>query len=248
MAVLAVTSAQFQSRNREAFHFRLSRRARYSKRNWFQSRNREAFHFRRNRHVCNRHRMYVSISQSRGFSFQGIRTRHSHTILRWSFNLAIERLFISGGNRTCIVLSVQRRFNLAIERLFISGATAPMHGVRRCRVSISQSRGFSFQDKRATEGIFGESFQSRNREAFHFRNPCRLLFPIPTRSFNLAIERLFISGKMGQAILKGSPVGFNLAIERLFISGRVWRYHTNRVNRFQSRNREAFHFRETARP
>ena len=65
-----------------------------------------------------------------------------------------------------------RRFNLAIEMLFISGAprTTQKHQ-HRFSVSISQSRCFSFQDRRHPP------------PAAHC-TPC----------FNLAIERLFISG------------------------------------------------------
>ena len=61
-------------------------------------------------------------------------------------------------------------------------------------------------------------FQSRNRDAFHFRGSCGALIVNEIKSFNLAIEMLFISGWC----LPGIPLNgkrFNLAIEMLFISG-----------------------------
>ena len=65
-------TVKFQSRNRDAFHFRSS--AGYLKSESqceFQSRNRDAFHFRRLAfRIARRRRDAVSISQSRGFSFQ----------------------------------------------------------------------------------------------------------------------------------------------------------------------------------
>ena len=110
-----------------------------------------------------------------------------------SFNLVIERLFVSGPcNRMhwCIVSLVSislssgfsfqaweasagaelhKGFNLVIKRLFISG---PVRGHEQVQivVSISLSSGFSFQDR------------------------CHTMLPNDTTSFNLVIERLFISG------------------------------------------------------
>ena len=122
--VLGVSPSSFQSRNRDAFHFRsatksstwnpfgfnlaiemlfisgkILRRDRHSKTHLFQSRNRDAFHFRVPPSAAGTAASsYVSISQSRCFSFQGKSCNISSTpFLR--FNLAIEMLFISGGHR-----------------------------------------------------------------------------------------------------------------------------------------------------
>ena len=87
----------------------------------FQSRNRDAFHFRLRMCTTNAVLTRVSISSSRGFSFQDDRR--------------------------------QRR-----ERLW-------------SRVSISSSRGFSFQGRLPLSPAGGTHcpFQSRHRDAFHFR-------------------------------------------------------------------------------
>ena len=63
--------------------------------------------------------------------------------------------------------------------------------------------------------------------------------------FNLAIEMLFISGIIEFRNLKMHIFGFNLAIEMLFISGGVRMQRHCLRRRFQSRNRDAFHFRRT---
>ena len=111
----------FQSRNRDAFHFRVgnagARRHRFPQ---FQSRNRDAFHFRLNETALDTLKTYVSISQSRCFSFQAQ---------------------ADAGVKVLVV-----GFNLAIEMLFISGWTACAQ-VRLAHVSISQSRCFSFQGR-----------------------------------------------------------------------------------------------------
>ena len=164
------------------------------------------------------------------------------------FNLAIERLFISGPHKIAFVKlkytkvsisqsrcfsfqgfqfqSTSRRvcglsFNLAIEMLFISGPRHALQRQRRTNVSISQSRCFSFQAKR--NGNCGNGAGS---------------------GFNLAIEMLFISGRRIRIPVGGRWRSFNLAIEMLFISGplpiRRWRVAPFQ---FQSRNRDAFHFR-----
>ena len=140
----------------------------------------------------------VSISQSRCFSFQVRRRLWKVPIRFTSFNLAIEMLFISGllcweRHRHCHrhrfnlaieMLFISGRwplntmqgrlpgFNLAIEMLFISGEAirVPLIGIRP--VSISQSRGFSFQ---APRRAIGKGYLLHR--------------------FNLAIEMLFISGR-----------------------------------------------------
>ena len=88
----------FQSRNRDAFHFRAVYEEDITITRWtmFQSRNRDAFHFRSDKDNLNR------------------------LFDKLCFNLAIEMLFISGGNVTSGNV-IRICFNLAIEMLFISG-------------------------------------------------------------------------------------------------------------------------------
>ena len=141
----------------------------------FQSRNRDAYHFR-----------------STGVKLNA-------NIGSISFNLAIEMLIISGPdvftprlditsfqsrNRDAYHFRIDKpsspshnndSFNLAIEMLVISGRRYPARQVI-IRVSISQSRCLSFQD--AGQGIESSEhfeFQSRNRDACHFRRRLRHL-------------------------------------------------------------------------
>ena len=137
----------FQSRYREAFHFRGKTQVTISALPVFQSRYREAFHFRASK---------IEIDDA-----------------FISFNLVIERLFISGGAFRCGLRRRRGCFNLVIERLFISGCLSQLG----CNpvvdaVSISLSRGFSFQESRQPNSNRPEClpFQSRYREAFHFRH------------------------------------------------------------------------------
>ena len=188
----------------------------------------------------------------------------------YGFNLAIEMLFISGATdlfawryNGVVSISQSRCFSFQVSRQLVSLASARI-------VSISQSRCFSFQDKPELRlADFSFVFQSRNRDAFHFRTGgtsdsrgCGY------DSFNLAIEMLFISGKppasarvtrnvsisqsrcfsfQGCANVHGCllPPGFNLVIEMLFISGAAPATPGVRGAEFQSRNRDAFHFRAT---
>ena len=137
-------------------------------------------------------------------------------------------------------------------------------------VSISQSRGFSFQALRnAFINPATMMFQSRNRDAFHFRCYCEYNRTTNTYQVSISQSRCFsVQGRgrlndrrnrrivsisqsrcfsfQGRMILSVASPGmsFNLAIEMLFISGELQPIQTCGVrNRFQSRNRDAFHFR-----
>ena len=162
----------------------------------------------------------VSISQSRCLSFQDNERSH--------------------------IFSAREGFNLAIEMLVISGSDSCWRCVWGCPVSISQSRCLSFQDERRNaNSVRGIAFQSRNRDACHFRSGQIAQIPFPLFSFNLAIEMLVISGQIKRLLLFRLRFRFNLAIEMLVISGR----HTPTCSSppspypFQSRNRDACHFR-----
>ena len=159
------------------------------------------------------------------------------------FNLAIEMLVISGGgtpvypgisklfqsrNRDACHFRLSRdkpptgelfSFNLAIEMLVISGHPRPRtHPAKDCFNLAIEMLVISGQARRDRKSSFW-------------------------KCFNLAIEMLVISGQSGIArdLL---TLGFNLAIEMLVISGRgEFRRRFGDIGQFQSRNRDACHFR-----
>ena len=210
----------------------------------FQSRNRDAFHFRD--------------------------TLPSGTAIRvYCFNLAIEMLFISGqhalritDNRVRWVSISQSRcfsyqatchrilplrkigFNLAIEMLFISGKSPNATDSAWRQVSISQSRCFSFQGNASSSGSTSSRFQSRNRDAFHFRSTIYIsgltllrefqsrnrdafhfrsmdgCYPQSHRGVSISQSRCFSFQEETQhRCEQEADRRFNLAIEMLFISG-----------------------------
>ena len=95
------------------------------------------------------------------------------------------------------------------------------------QVSISQSRCFSFQLATSQPRINAgscQAFQSRNRDAFLFNEVLNTLAEHLTNSgFNLAIEMLFFSTESGE-LDQQVIVGFNLAIEMLFFSTFEYRF------------------------
>ena len=168
-----------------------------------------------------RARHTVSISQSRCLSFQAVCGRRRKDVL---FSVSISQ-------SRCLSFQVNCRFLCSLFRL---------------RVSISQSRCLSFQ--------------------VHFQ--ARRLVDGDNLSFNLAIEMLVISGFYGdaeavnntivsisqsrclsfqvvnlEAEIAGIMASFNLAIEMLVISGKPYRSLWDLTTEFQSRNRDACHFR-----
>ena len=188
----------FQSRNRDAFHFRSRKRVGRLAPEWnFQSRNRDAFHFRtfrwwlgaarpmgfqsRNRDAFHfRYALYpagkvcIISFQSRNrdaFHFRRRRIRHAQDAYFDAFNLAIEMLFISGHVTTPQGAQVPILLSISQSRCFSFQGFLPrlrMHSV--LTLSISQSRCFSFQAKSyRPETVIPTNFQSRNRDAFHFR-------------------------------------------------------------------------------
>ena len=162
------------------------------------------------------------------------------------FNLAIEMLVISGKSKVSII-SPQPvpRFNLAIEMLVISGSLVAKHPTRATlAVSISQSRCLSFQDTHwmslksgshcfnlaiemlVISGVsfvpsyaYTYLFQSRNRDACHFRW--------------LHIQRL-AAGWTLVSISQSRCLSFQVYA----LWAECWR-----AGKFQSRNRDACHFR-----
>ena len=139
------------------------------------------------------------------------------------FNLAIEMLVISGRASARVKPSLRIVcFNLAIEMLVISGR----------RVIVSMRR-------------HSRAFQSRNRDACHFRaaGSCKVK-AATLRCFNLAIEMLVISGSMAVWIAAVSSADVSISQSRcLSFQGQYRRLSDAAESRFQSRNRDACHFR-----
>ena len=136
----------------------------------------------------------VSISLSSGFSFQA---------------------YASGSSGACV-----NRFNLVIERLLISGTPSDMHLQSLFQVSISLSSGFSFQARqaRAADAVRNE-FQSRYRAASHFRRlPLRKDIQ-GVLNVSISLSSGFSFQVSPSDFCKDDYSSFNLVIERLFISG-----------------------------
>ena len=135
----------FQSRNRDAFHFRVKQIFHEAKDllEVFQSRNRDAFHFR-----------YCWMCAS------------SPVIC---FNLAIEMLFISGNLSRTAPASAEK-FQSRNRDAFHIRTRFDTEAERSSMVSISQSRCFSYQVGSVRgDAVLILQFQSRNRDAFHIR-------------------------------------------------------------------------------
>ena len=139
----------------------------------FQSRNRDAFHFRKLiAGGTDFGSFVVSISQSRCFSFQGIRSLGARYHVAQNVSISQSRCFSFQGN-----CNPHRR---CFGRQFQSRNRDAFHFRGRMIGHLD-----AYQDK----------FQSRNRDAFHFRNRRRSCIAICySKCFNLAIEMLFISG------------------------------------------------------
>ena len=163
----------------------------------------------------------VSISQSRCLSFQGRKVKRLRQPIHLSFNLAIEMLVISGQHWHRYQFGQCLGFNLAIEMLVISGP------VRKALV-ISHVSGFNLAiEMLVISGIYRVyvsdtlpiKFQSRNRDACHFR----LISPPRARLIKLKVSisqsRCLSFQVNNHTVLTGDSHGFNLAIEMLVISG-----------------------------
>ena len=196
-SVTRYTRSLFQSRNRDAYHFRTSNPYASSSARAFVSISQSrclSFQVHARLKLGGRHSR-VSISQSRCLSFQVKAREEQRVHLVRRFNLAIEMLIISGRipcrvnhplfdvsisqsrclsfqvlTRSPCIQTILSRFNLAIEMLIISGSVVASDVSFGYVVSISQSRCLSFQaDPRK---IPADSYSR----------------------FNLAIEMLIISG------------------------------------------------------
>ncbi len=183
----------------------------------FQSRYREAFQFREERHL-----IYL------------IRHAWFQSRYREAFQFRAKEV-----EDTYEAYTFQSRYREAFQFRLRNPLSWPATFVFQSRYreafqfrSIQKSCGYTAAVK----------FQSRYREAFHFRSGGTECRDGGAFRFNLVIERLFISGSSEPGELDSSS-SFNLVIERLFISGQI-RVATAFVRfTFQSRYREAFHFR-----
>ena len=168
--------ALFQSRNRDAFHFKLNGAIRYDHPFLlFQSRNRDAFHFKRDSVPGDDKVVFVSISESRCFSFQAYPDPRRYGVTRpvsisesrcFSFQVQVQLPRMTMLTTSC--------FNLGIEMLFISRINVNPFQFFLVIVSISESRCFSFQVPRYSQMLemqipLALLFQSRNRDAFRFK-------------------------------------------------------------------------------
>ena len=214
----------------------------------FQSRNRDAFHFRLTEAHRNAHSHVVSISQSRCFSFQVPDTQVAIHGLPMMFQSRNRDAFHFRSTPRFLPSVRYSRFNLAIEMLFISGNARPIPSAKV--ISSFQSRNrdaFHFRLLRAGLGvapahfsfnlaiemlfISGEKrlggkparcpFQSRNRDAFHFREEITFPYSAARGTVSISQSRCFsFQGQAGLPLRRTSlSVCFNLAIEMLFISG-----------------------------
>ena len=137
------------------------------------------------------------------------------------FNLVIEMLFFSSERIAYESVLLDMRFNLVIEMLFFSsniivGLIEWWNGGFNLVIEMLF---FSSDSVASTHSIWGQWFQSRNRDAFLFK------------FFWIA-----------RAVRCGNC--FNLVIEMLFFSSpSAWKSEASQSFRFQSRNRDAFLFK-----
>ena len=187
----------------------------------FQSRNRDAFHFKCGAIGLDTHRWSaVSISESRCFSFQvcggsGLVCDSS------SFNLGIEMLFISSRTCNSYLHSPHTGFNLGIEMLFISS-----------------------NERLRWRYVCSAKFQSRNRDAFRFKNQGYLKHESYTVPVSISESRCFSFQVRLCVVSRGPIISFNLGIEMLFVSSAISRAFIPSISQFQSRNRDAFRFKD----
>ena len=181
-------------------------------------------------------------------------------------------MLVISGRKTSIRHSRRACFNLAIEMLVISGQAGFPLLCHPFPVSISQSRCLSFQVPMQSQSAsrYAVWFQSRNRDACHFRHHkastaivksavsisqsrCLSFQDVHSKGDNaIGISSVSISQSrclsfqvqsLGAARLQGKS-RFNLAIEMLVISGsNCPPADISACRRFQSRNRDACHFR-----
>ena len=144
--MLAITdNVVFQSRNRKAFHVRCMERQAGQAIPWpFQSRNRDAFHFRAADQGWPAIEMHNRFQSRNRDAFHVRYHRYAETLRTLPFQSRNRDAFHFRRYPRARRWRV-RGFNLAIERLFISGIRRKNRLRAVVIVSISQSRGFSFQ-------------------------------------------------------------------------------------------------------
>ena len=238
--------SEFQSRNRDAYHFRSSCHH-PSPSHKFQSRNRDACHFRFGsfgRYMFRIPYINVSISQSRFLSFQALpaqlekvsgvgsfqsRNRDSchfrvvgynaSGLTSVRFNLAIEILVISGSLTSPESREPCLRFNLAIEMLIISGYSVS-----------TEASAFGFNLAIEMLIISGRNLQSTASKpravsisqsrclSFQVHEECNCTLGT-NRRVSISQSRCLSFQARAAAISRSSKASFNLAIEMLIISG-----------------------------
>ena len=213
----------------------------------FQSRNRDACHFRVEALDLAVERDYLSFNLAiEMLVISGWRSQTEEQRLHYRFNLAIEMLVISGIDSACWPARQFQSFNLAIEMLVISGC-APQRRLPPVCFQKFQSRNRDACHFRAA--ALGAQrrrikFQSRNRDACHFRaSGYPYVSAVGQDSFNLAIEMLVISGSGCYECVGSAFVSFQSRNRDAchFRAGPIPARDCR--PRFQSRNRDACHFR-----
>ena len=211
----------FQSRNRDTFLFKIEGMGHHCVRDALVSISQSRyFSFQDSLElVVYFHAFKVSISQSRYFSFQAF----SQVII------GAKKIGFQSRNRDTFLFKYvaiptassdrDRAFQSRNRDTFLFKWGYVRSGEFGVRVSISQSRYFSFQD---------------NFQALGLSPECR---------FNLAIEILFFSSRQLPVRSRSKRESFNLAIEILFFSRICWWFLPCPCLSFQSRNRDTFLFK-----
>ena len=192
--------------------------------------------------------LVVSISQSRCLSFQG--GGLPSTSLFPSFVSISQSRCLSFQVPAGAVIRLAIGFNLAIEMLVISGNPSEWNNA-----------------------AMPQTFQSRNRDACHFRTPATSAVAVKLVQVSISQSRCLSFQGIAMLILVSAYLSFqsrnrdachfrrrraqcdrtadprfNLAIEMLVISGVSQSFGSVPPDKFQSRNRDACHFRATATP
>ena len=141
-------------------------------RSGFQSRNRDAFRFKGP--LKDFFGMVIKASFNLGIEMLFVFKRHCKSWLKSDltrFNLGIEMLFVSREHRSPAPQCRQHSFNLGIEMLFVSSSCRAVGYYKsNLKVSISESRCFFVSSTSATVKKKPRlTFQSRNRDAFRFK-------------------------------------------------------------------------------
>ena len=163
------------------------------------------------------------------------------------FNLVIEMLVISGSPFGPAQTKLEQCFNLVIEMLVISGSRGRLEIVTDLNGKF-QSRNRDACHFRVNARAFVKRvgrFQSRNRDACHFRWDFHKSTRHWSRCFNLVIEMLVISGTIPAHRIRGAPLMFQSRNRDACHFRSKYASSGAETFWFQSRHRDACHFRQS---